>query len=54
MSPDTMNLAEHESWFPPVPPSYEQCVAKPSQARAEYVVSPLAMAELFDWDDEDD
>lgn len=38
----------------PIPPSYEQCVAKPVAPRADYVASPLAMAALFAWDDEID
>jgi len=38
---------------PPVPPSYEQCVATAVSPKADYVVSPLAMAAMFDWDDED-
>jgi hypothetical protein len=38
----------------PVPPSYEQCVVEPTGSRADYVASPLEMAALFDWDDEDD
>jgi hypothetical protein len=37
-----------------VPPSYEQSVAEPIGLRADYVVSPLAMAELFAWDEEED
>ncbi len=38
----------------PVPPSYEQCVAKAVGPRADYVVvSPRAMAALFDWDDDE-
>jgi hypothetical protein len=38
----------------PVPPSYEQCTAGAVDPRADYVASPLAMAALFAWDDEDD
>lgn len=38
----------------PIPPSYEQCVARAADPRAVYVASPLAVAALFDWDDEDD
>lgn len=37
-----------------VPPSYEQSVAEPISLKADYVVSPLAMAELFAWDEEQD
>lgn len=36
-----------------VPPSYEQSVATAVGWRADYVVSPLEMAALFDWDDEE-
>jgi hypothetical protein len=53
MSPDTIHPSEHENWFSPVPPSYEQCVATPIRVQADCVVSPLAMAVLF-WDEEDD
>jgi len=38
----------------PIPPSYEQCTAKPVAPRADYIASPLAVSALFDWDDEDD
>lgn len=38
---------------PPVPPSYEQCVVTNVSPKADYFVSPLAMAALFDWDDDD-
>ena len=38
----------------PVPPSYAQCVAAVVERRADYVASPLAVAALFCWDDEDD
>ncbi len=40
--------------FLPVPPSYEQCVAGAVGPKADYVVSPLEMAVLFDWDEDDD
>jgi hypothetical protein len=53
MSAEPIAPNEHESWFMPVPPSYEQCVAAPIRIQADYEVSPLTMAELF-WDDEDD
>ena len=36
-----------------VPPSYEQCLAAVCP-RADYVASPLAVAALFGWDEEDD
>lgn len=36
------------------PPSYEQCVAQAISPQANYVASPLAMAMLFAWDDEDE
>jgi hypothetical protein len=38
----------------PAPPSYEQCVAAVVSPRADYVASPLAVAALFDWEEEDD
>jgi hypothetical protein len=37
----------------PIPPSYEQC-ARAADPRAVYVASPLAVAALFEWDEEDD
>lgn len=40
--------------LPIPPPSYEQCVAKPAAPRATYILSPLAMAALFDWDENDE
>jgi hypothetical protein len=40
--------------FPPIPPSYEQCVATVANPKADYVISPLAMAALFAWDEDDD
>ncbi len=45
---------DFDRWTPPIPPSYEQCVAAPVAMKADYVVSPLEMAPLLDWDDEDD
>jgi hypothetical protein len=44
----------YEHTFPPIPPSYEQCVAPATGPRADYVASPLAMAALFDWDEDED
>jgi hypothetical protein len=43
----------------PVPPSYEQCGASAlsphmNGPRADYVASPLALAALFAWDEDDD
>ena len=38
----------------PVPPSYEECVAKPSEPRADYVIPPLAMAALFAWEEDEE
>jgi hypothetical protein len=40
----------------PVPPSYEECVAAEPVRHAKYdlVVSPLELALLFDWDEEDE
>lgn len=37
-----------------VPPGYGQFDAAPDCPRADYVASPLAMAALFQWDEEDD
>jgi hypothetical protein len=51
MNPDPI---EYDRWFPLVPPSYEQCAAAPAAIRADYVVSPLDMASLLAWDEEDD
>jgi hypothetical protein len=45
---------EESAFALPMPPSYEQCVAKPVEIRADYVITPGAMAELFAWDEEDD
>lgn len=38
--------------YPCVPPSYEQCAEV--SVRTGYVISPLAMGALFDWDEEED
>jgi hypothetical protein len=38
---------EYEAWPLTVPPSYEQCVEAPGGTRANYVISPLAMAALL-------
>jgi hypothetical protein len=35
-------------------PSHEPRIAESIGPQADYVASPLAMAALFDWDDEDD
>lgn len=51
MSPDQMEYAPSSQF---VPPSYEQCVAAPTGMRSEYVATPLAMAALFTWDEDDD
>jgi hypothetical protein len=51
MSPDPM---EYERRPLAVSPSYEQCVAAPTGPRADYVVTPLAMAALLTWEEEDD
>ncbi len=40
--------------YSPVPPSYEQCANAGASLRADYVISPLTIAALFDWDDEED
>jgi hypothetical protein len=37
-----------------VPPSYEQCASAVVSPRTDYVASPLAVAALFGWDEEDD
>jgi hypothetical protein len=49
-----INPLNYDNAYPPVPPSYEQCVAPAALPRADYVVSPLAMAALFDWDEDDE
>ena len=49
-----LNPLESRPVFVHVPPSYEQCVAAPVGPRADFVASPLAMAALFEWDEEDD
>jgi hypothetical protein len=51
MSPEPI---EHDRFSLPVPPGYEQCAASPASPRADFVASPLAMAALFDWEDEED
>jgi hypothetical protein len=48
-----IDIVGHEG-FPPIPPSYDQCVAAVAEPKADYVISPLAMAALFDWDDDED
>lgn len=42
--------------FLPVPPSYEQCVSTPvgRQVDYDYIASPVALAALFDWDEDED
>lgn len=45
--------AEFGPTFLPGPPSYEQCVANVVGLHADFVVSPLEMAALFDWDDDE-
>jgi hypothetical protein len=45
---------ESDRWFGAAPPSYEQCVAAPTGTRADYVATPLAMAALLTWEDDDD
>ena len=37
-----------------LPSSYEELVAKPDKLRVGFTASPLAVAELFDWEEEDD
>jgi hypothetical protein len=53
---DSMDLKPLESRhvFLHVPPSYEQCVTTVVCPRSDYVASPLAVAALFGWDEEDD
>ncbi len=45
---------KHDHASASVPPGYEQCVAKSIGPRADYVISPLAMAVLFDWEEDED
>jgi hypothetical protein len=56
MEEDSMepNPREYRHVFVHVPPSYEQSAASVVCPLADYVASPLAMAALFGWDDEDD
>jgi hypothetical protein len=49
-----LNPLEHCPVSIPVPPSYEQCAAAVVCLRGDYVASPLAVAALFGWDEEDD
>jgi hypothetical protein len=49
---DTQALELNSSPLP-VPPSYEECVVAHGP-RADYIVSPLAMAALFCWDEDDE
>ncbi len=44
---------EFEPTLLPIPPSYEQCVANAVGPRADLVVSPLEMALLFDWEEDE-
>ena len=49
-----MDPMEYDHRTAPVPPSYEQCVGSSFGLQADYVASPLEVAALFDWDEEDD
>jgi hypothetical protein len=49
-----LNSLETRNVFVRVPPSYEQYAAAVVCPRADYVASPLAVAALFGWDEEDD
>jgi hypothetical protein len=49
-----LNPLEHCQVALPVPPSYGQCAAAVVSPRVDCVVSPLAVAALFNWDEEDD
>jgi len=49
-----LNSPESRHVFVHVPPSYEQRAAEVVCPRADYVASPLAVAALFGWDEEDD
>lgn len=44
---------EHQAWPLTFPPNHEQCVEAPGGARADYVISPLAMAVLLDGEEDD-
>jgi hypothetical protein len=51
---DSMDIEPmHYRSVSPIPPSYDQCSATVAEPKADYVISPLAMAALFDWDDDD-
>jgi hypothetical protein len=53
--PTLMELELYNLTHPPPPPSYEQCVAPKRVPRAaDYTVTPLAMAALLAWDDDED
>jgi hypothetical protein len=59
MQGETLMNTESPSYapsYPPIPPSYEECVAAPAHLgpRVQFAASPLAVAEFLDWDDEDD
>jgi hypothetical protein len=52
---DSMDIEPtHYRSVPPIPPSYDQCVATVADPKADYVISPLAMAALFAWDEDDE
>ena len=53
MSPEPSKFESEPSSLPVTQPSYEQCVAQAMSPKADYVISPLAMAKLFAWDDND-
>ena len=36
------------------PPSFEECVDSRISPQADFVISPLALAELFAWDEEEE
>jgi hypothetical protein len=38
----------------PVPPSYAECRVEEKIVRADCVASPLALAALFAWDEDED
>ncbi len=49
----SLEPVEYGPTFLPVPPFYEPCVAEAIGPRADYVASPLEIAALFDWDEDE-
>ena len=43
-----------EYGYPAMPPSYEECLPKAAEPKADHVASPLAMAAMLVWEEEED